>query len=187
MKSRKSGMPDLYRQTRPLKSGAPHSFRLEPPLLHNDAIAGAQRVVERHVGLEFLAIGVAGELDGSFFGARREAANQHRHQNSGYPHEEQSGPGGGKMSHALYGKQSSTGEGLRRSLGRKWRWRPVGRLVCFGLERPVLKLSPAWRRCRSGTTRRCRRARNSRAGSWPDTAGDSPRRNRMRARQVSRW
>ena len=34
------------------------------------------------------------------------------------------------------------------------------------------------RRARSGTKRRCRRARNSRRDSWRDIAGDSPRRNR---------
>ena len=40
---------------------------------------------------------------------------------------------------------------------------------------------------RSGRTRRCRRARNSPSGSSPDTAGDSPRRNRTAARRGSRW
>ena len=32
-----------------------------------------------------------------------------------------------------------------------------------------------------GRRRRCRRCRNSRLGSWPDIAGDSPRRNRRAA------
>jgi len=43
------------------------------------------------------------------------------------------------------------------------------------------------RRCRSGRTRPCRQARNSRAGSWRDIAGDSPRQNRTRAPARSPW
>ena len=42
------------------------------------------------------------------------------------------------------------------------------------------RLTPR-RRSRSGSSRRCRRARNSPPGSWRDTAGDSPRRNRTAA------
>ena len=50
------------------------------------------------------------------------------------------------------------------------------------------KLSAPRRRLRfrSGRTRRCRRARNNPSGSSPDTAGDSPRRNRTAARRGSR-
>ncbi len=42
-------------------------------------------------------------------------------------------------------------------------------------------------RRRPGRRRPCRRARNSRAGSWRDTAGGSPRRNRNRAPARSPW
>src|SRR5207247_1696180 len=40
---------------------------------------------------------------------------------------------------------------------------------------------------RSGTRRPFRRARNSRPGSWRDTAGGTPRRRGTRARRRSRW
>src|SRR4051794_11929648 len=43
------------------------------------------------------------------------------------------------------------------------------------------------RRARSGSSRRCRRDRNSRSGSWRDTAGGSPRRSRTAARRGSPW
>ena len=37
--------------------------RLEPPLLDHDGVAGAQRIVERHVAVNLLAAGIAGQLD----------------------------------------------------------------------------------------------------------------------------
>ena len=43
------------------------------------------------------------------------------------------------------------------------------------------------RRGQWGTTGRCRRGRSSRPGSWPGTAGDSPRRRRRSRRVGSRW
>ena len=47
-------------------------------------------------------------------------------------------------------------------------------------------LQPA-RRGQWGTTGRCRRGRSSHPGSWPGTAGGSPRRRRRSRRVGSRW
>src|SRR5262249_43016278 len=52
--------------------------------------------------------------------------------------------------------------------------------------KPAPTASPYGRR-RSGSSRRCRRGRNSPSGSSPDIAGGSPRQNRIEARRGFRW
>ena len=66
--------------------------------------------------------------------------------------------------------------------------------LCQGLEtcsvvRMSLRLITVTRsrRRRPGSSRRCRRGRSSRPGSWRGTAGDSPRRSRTRAPAGSPW
>src|SRR5674476_243660 len=63
--SRASGNPELFRDFgSPLPRGqAEDTVELEPPLLHQHGVAGAQGIAERHLAVHLLAVRVAGELN----------------------------------------------------------------------------------------------------------------------------